>query len=110
MEIPWGFTINGTSNPDGLIGDSAVTVVRDEAGEFTITLREKPAVCFVAQGDISVVADDVDIYVRCDWSDVTANGALKVRTMTGSTQTDPTDNTLVGGTITTKKTTRAARG
>jgi len=109
VEVPFGFTINGTSNPDTLVGDSIVSATLDETGEVSITLREKPAVCFFAKADVSVVADDVDIYARCDWSDTVANGIVKIRFMTGATQTNPTDNTLVGGIVYTKKTTRAAR-
>ena len=109
VHIPFGFTVNSTSNGDGLIGDSLISAVFDEAGEYTLTFREKAAVCFYAKADVSLVADDGDIYARCDWHDYTANGVVKIRFMTGGTQTTPTDDTLVGGSLCVKKTTRAAR-
>lgn len=109
VEVPFGFTINGTSNPDGLIGDSLVSTVLDETGEVSCTFREKAAVCFFAKAEVSTVADDVDLTCKCDWSDYTANGVVKVRFFAGATQTNPTDNTLVGGHVLVKKTTRAAR-
>ncbi len=108
--VPFGFTINGTSDPDGLIGDSLVSCVRSEAGEFLCTLRDEPAVCFYGDAGASNTADDVDIYGKVDWSTVTTNGTFTVRTMTGATQTDPTDNTKIGGFLYVKKTTRRARG
>ncbi len=108
--VPFGFTINGTSDPDGLIGDMLVSVARSEAGEFLCTLREEPAVCFYGHAEISSTADDVDIYGKVDWSAVASAGTFVVRCMTGSTETDPTDNLLVGGFLLVKKTTRRARG
>lgn len=109
IPMPFGFTINGTTTPDGLIGDELISVAYSEAGEFLCTLRDKPAVCFCGIASVSNTADDVDIYAKVDWSSVTTDGTFTVRTMTGSTQTDPTDNTLVGGVLFVKTTTRAAR-
>lgn len=108
--IPFGFTINGTSDPDGLIGDELVSVARSEAGEFLCTMRGEPAVCFYGHAEISSTADDVDIYGKVDWSTVATAGTFVVRCMTGATQTDPTDNLKVGGFLLVKKTTRRARG
>lgn len=108
--VPFGFTINGTTTPDGLIGDTLVSVARSEAGEFLCTCRDRYAVCFFGDVDVSSTADDVDIYGKVDWSSVVSAGTFVVRTMTGATQTDPTDNLLVGGFLLVKKTTRAARG
>ena len=104
--LPFGFTINGTSDPDGVTGLGVSTVTRAEAGEFNVTLVDEPAVCLFAVADVSVTADDVDLYARCDWSTVATDGILKVRTMTGATQTDPSDNLLVGGVIVCRKTAR----
>jgi len=100
----------GTSDPDGLIGDMLVSVSRSEAGEFLCTLRDKPAVCFYGDASVSVTADDTDIYARVDWSSVVSGGTFVVRPMDDTTQTDPTDNLLVGGFLLVKKTTRRARG
>ena len=98
--IPFGFTINGTSDPDGLIPDNVFSGwTRNEAGEFTGTLKAaigKPK-CLFAMATLSPTADDVDIYARCDWTTVESAGTLKVFLMTGATQTDPTDDTKVGG-------------
>lgn len=104
--VPFGFTINGTSDPDGIIGDEVDTVARSEAGEFLVTLKRTAPVCFFGDAGVSNTADDVDIYAKVDWSTVASAGTFVVRTMTGATQTDPTDNTLVGGFLLVRKTTR----
>jgi hypothetical protein len=107
--VPFGFVINGTSDPDGLIGDLLDTVVRSEAGEFLCTLKARPAKCFVGIADVSSTVDDVDIYGKVDWSTVESAGTFVVRCMTGAVQTDPTDNLLVGGYLLVSKTTRDGR-
>jgi hypothetical protein len=107
--VPFGFVINGTSDPDGLIGDLLDTVVRSEAGEFLCTLKARPAKCFYGHAEVSSTADDVDIYGKVDWSSVESAGTFVVRCMTGATQTDPTDNLLVGGVLVVSKTTRDGR-
>ncbi len=106
---PFAFTINGTSDPDGLSGDTLVSVTRSEAGEFLCTLRDEPAVCFGAFAGASNTAGGVDIYAKVDWSTVVSAGTFVVRTMTAAVQTDPTDDTLIGGVVFVKKTTRSAR-
>ncbi len=107
--IPFGFTINGTSDPDGLIGDSLATVTRSEAGEFLCTLKARPARCYYGDAQCSNTADDVDVYGKVDWSTVKSAGTFVVRTMTGAVQTDPTDNLLIGGFLLVNRTTRSAR-
>ena len=109
VDIPFGFTINGTTTPDGLIGDALVSVAYSEAGEFLCTLRDRVPRCFYGHASVSNTTDDVDIYGKVDWSTVVSAGTFTVRMMTGATQTDPTDNLLVGGFLLVKKTTRAAR-
>src|SRR5688572_28746751 len=110
MVVPFGFTINGTSDPDGLIGDTLASVVRNEAGEFLCTLRDQYAACFFGDASCSVTADDTDLEGRVDWSTVVSDGTFTVRFMDDTTQTDPTDNLLAGGFLLVTKTTRAARG
>ena len=102
--IPFGFTINGTSNPDALLGPID-TAVRDEAGEFTLTLKDDavPYACWYGEAGVCVLADDTDVTGLVDWSPVASAGTFVVRTMTGATQTDPTDNYLVGGFLLVKK-------
>lgn len=107
--IPFGFQVNGTSNPDNLKGDSLQTATRNEAGEWLLTFRDLPADVFYADAQISSTADDVDIYAKCDWSTTATDGKLVIRAMTGAVETDPTDNLLVGGFILAKKTTRKAK-
>lgn len=106
--LPFGFTINGTSDPDGLTG-VITAVTRSEAGEFLCTLYGEPVSVYCGYAEISSTADDVDIYGKVDWSTVATNGQFTVRCMTGATQTDPTDNLLVGGFLLVKKTNRARR-
>lgn len=108
--VPFGFTINGTSDPDGLIGDMLDTVTRSEQGEFLCTLTNRPAVCFYGHAEISSTADDVDIYGKVDWSTVVSAGTFVVRCMTATTETDPTDNLKVGGFLLVKKTDRSKTG
>lgn len=108
--LPFGFTINGTSDPDGLIGDTLASVTRSEAGEFLCTLRDRPPMCFFGDASCSVTADDTDLEGRLDWSTVVSDGTFTVRFMDDTTQTDPSDNLLVGGFLLVKKTTRVARG
>ena len=48
-------------------------------------------------------ADDTDVQGLVDWTTVESAGTFKVRTMTGSTQTDPTDDLKVGGFLFCKK-------
>ncbi len=105
--IPFGFTINGTTTPDGLKGPLA-SVAYSEAGEFLCTLKDQsvPKECWYGHADVSTTADDVDIYGKVDWSTVVSAGTFVVRTMTGTTQTDPTDNLLVGGFLLCRKTDR----
>jgi len=108
--VPFGFTINGTSDPDGLKGNLLSTVARSEAGEFLCTLgaNSKPYFCFYGEAGVSVTADDTDVTGLVDWSTVASAGTFVVRTMTGAVQTDPTDDLLVGGFLLMKKTDRAA--
>ena len=105
--LPFGFTINGVTTPDGLLGPID-TAVRDEAGEFTLTLKDDtvPYACWAGFAAVSNTADDVDMHCTIDWTTVASAGTFVVRTMTGSTQTDPTDNLLVGGFLLVKKTSR----
>jgi hypothetical protein len=107
--IPFSFTINGTSDPDGIVGDLLDTVTRNEAGEFLCTLKRRPARCYYGHAEISSTADDVDIYGKVDWSTVVSAGTFVVRCMTGATQTDPTDNLVVGGVLVVSKTKRDGR-
>lgn len=109
VAIPFGFTINGTTTPDGLKGDSLASVARSEAGEFLCTLTGEPVDCFGGFAQVSNTADDVDMYCTIDFSTVDTTGTFVVRTMTGATQTDPTDNLLVGGVLFVKKTSRIGR-
>lgn len=96
--VPFGFQINGTSDPDGLSG-TLLSVVRNAAGKFTATLRPEVQVysCIFGDAGISNTADSVDLYAKVDWSTVASGNTFVVRAMTAATQTDPTDNTLVGG-------------
>lgn len=107
--LPFGFTINGTSDPDGAKGDSLASVVRSEAGEFLCTLTGEPVDCFGGWAQVSNTADDVDMYCAVDFSAVDTAGTFVVRTMTAAVQTDPTDNLLVAGFLVVKKTDRVGR-
>lgn len=107
--IPFGFRANGTSDPDDLIGDALASVERSEAGEFLCTLRDKPAACFYGTAQVSETSDDVDQLGRVDWSTVAEDGQFTVRNQVATTETDPTDNRLIGGFLLVKKTTRKAK-
>lgn len=106
--IPFGCTINGTSDPDGLIGKTILSVARSEAGEFLFTLAPNttPYVCYAGFAAVSNTADDVDMYCTVDWTTVASASTFVVRCMTAATQTDPTDNLLLGGYLLVRKTDR----
>lgn len=106
--MPFGFTINGTTHPDGIKG-CLTAVTRAEAGEFSCTADGEPVDCYGGFAQVSNTADDVDMYATVDFSTVDTTGTFVVRTMTGATQTDPTDNLLVGGFLLVKKTNRLPR-
>lgn len=108
VAIPFGFQVNGTTDPDNLKGDSLQSATRNEAGEWLLTFRDLPAEVFYADAQVSSTADDVDTYCKCDWSTTATDGKLVVRCMTAAVETDPTDNLLIGGFILAKKTTRKA--
>jgi antitoxin (DNA-binding transcriptional repressor) of toxin-antitoxin stability system len=111
VAIPYGFRVNGSSDPDDVTGDALVSVALAEAGEYVLTFRNKPvAVLGALPPNIENTADDVDLYAKIDPSDMIANGKATVRCMTGATQTTPTDNTFISGVIFVKKTDRVARG
>lgn len=82
--IPFGFTINGTSDPDNLIGDWLESVVRSEAGEFLCTLKSKVARCFYGAAGVSVTVDDTPMECEVDWSTVKSAGTFVVRTFGGA--------------------------
>lgn len=107
--IPFGCTINGTSDPDAIVGDLIASVTRSEAGEFEFTLKRRPARCYFAVAGVSNTADDKDELCRVDWSSVESAGTFKVYVQVGATQTDPGDDLLLGGVLYCKKTTRRAR-
>jgi len=95
--IPFKAQVNGTTHPDNLECANIASVTREEAGEFLFTLNKIPAKCIIGVAGISDTADDVDRYCRVDWSTVESAGTFKVFVQTGATQTDPTDNMLIGG-------------
>ncbi len=108
--VPFQFQVNSTSDGDNLKGDTLVSAVFSEAGEYLCTLRDSYAVCLGGVANISNTADDVDLYAKVDFSSVVSAGTFVVRCMTAATQTTPTDDTLIGGFLVCKKTTRRARG
>lgn len=108
--IPFGFQINGTSAPDNVKGDMiSRTIVRNSAGNFTLTLKRRPAYCFVGVAKVSNTAN-VDLVGHVDWTTVESAGTFVVRTMTGTVETDPADNKYVGGYLVVKKSSRARTG
>ena len=105
--IPFGFTVNGVTDADGLKGPIA-SAVRSEAGEWLCTLKDNsvPTQCFYGVAAVSNTADDIDMYTLVDWSTVVSAGTFVVRSMVAAVQTDPTDNLLVGGFLLGRKTDR----
>ena len=108
--LPFSFTVNNTSDADGLVGDCLVSAAFSEAGEYLCTLRDKYPACFGGFANISNTADDVDIYAKVDTSSVVSGSTFVVRCMTAATQTTPTNDLVVSGFLIVKKNTRAARG
>jgi len=91
-------------------GDTLANAADTGPGKFTLTFRDRPAVCFFADAQVSVTGDATDLYAQVDWTDMVANGKVVVKTKTGSANTDPPANTFIGGFVLVKKTTRRARG
>lgn len=107
--VPYQFRVNGSSDGDDISGDTLVSAVLSEAGEYLCTLRDKYPTCFGGTPpNVSNTADDVDIYGKVDTSSVVTNSTFTVRCMTGATQTTPTDNTLISGLLVVKRNTRGA--
>lgn len=109
VDIPFGFTINGTTDPDGLVGDGLVSATHVSTGKIKCQMRDKGAVCFFGAAFESVVSGTTDLLVRVDWSSYETDGTFIVYFLTGATPTEPADNTLIGGFLRVKKTTRKAR-
>lgn len=112
VDVPFGFTINGTSSPatTSIVGDLISAVARAAAGRFTVTMATGyfPYSVIFAHAGASVVANSTDVNCQCDWSTVPTDGILKVKTQAGATEIDPTDGTLIGGFIRCKITDRKA--
>lgn len=108
--VPFGFQVNGTSDPDNLKGDKLTTATRAAAGRFTLTLAVGTAPYSVVFGtaSASTVANSTDVKCQVDWSTTATDRIFTVRTMAGATEIDPTDNTFVGGVLFCKTTDRAA--
>jgi len=108
--IPFGFTINGTSDPTAVTGDHIVSITRSEAGEFlgTLVSGQYPYSVFCGFVEVANTADDVDIYGTVDWTLTASAGTFRITFMTGGTQTDPTTLMLAGGFLLCKKTDRVA--
>lgn len=106
--IPFGFTINGTSDPTAIIGKTLASATYAEAGEYLCTLATNttPYQVYFGAVFVSNTADDVDIYGAVDWSTVTSAGTFRVTFMTGGTQTTPTTLMKVGGYLLCMKTDR----
>jgi hypothetical protein len=102
VTLNFRFQINGTSDPDAFFGSGGLVtdIVRDAAGEFTITLDKNYRFanvinCFVASEDLGVDG----YYVA--WTQST--GALQVSTIAdaaATTEADPTDDTWVHVSVT----------
>jgi len=107
--VPFCFTINGTSDPDAVLGDqiSGRTVTRTSAGLFTWTMVNLPYA--VIGGGIAMTSGATeDIVPHLDASLATTTGVITVRTMTTTTATDPADNDIVYGHLICRMTDRRA--
>lgn len=107
--VPFCFTINGSSNPDAVLGDivTSQTVTRTSAGLFTFTMYSLPYT--VIGGSVSCSSGAAeDIVPHLDASLANTTGVVTVRTMTGTTPTDPSDNAIVYGILFCKRTDRRA--
>ena len=107
--VPFCFTINGTSDPDAVLGDqiSGRTVTRTSAGLFTFTLYNVPYA--VVGGAVAMTSGATeDIGVHLDASLGATTGVITVRAMTTTTATDPADNNIVYGHLICRMTDRRA--
>jgi len=107
--VPFCFTINGSSNPDAVLGDQILSrlVTRTSAGLFTFTLVNLPYA--VVGGSVCCNSGATeDIVPHLDASLANSTGVVTVRTITATTATDPADNDIVYGTLICAKTDRRA--
>lgn len=110
--VPYGFVINGTSNPlkANNIGDymAGVQVTRAAAGKFTFTINGT-GVSLLAVGTPCVqCADSIDLSGQVGAATDITTGAIVVRTMTGAVMTDPATGVVVTGWLLVKTTRRRA--
>lgn len=97
---PFSFAINGTTTPDGVLGDIVASraVTRAAAGKFTFVMSNLPYQVISASGNHQG-GDATDFTVDVDYSVATSTGVIAVRTKTGGTLTDPADDTVVSGVL-----------
>lgn len=108
--VPFQFTVNGTTNPTVMKGDMIVrTITRNSAGNWTLTLKSRPAFCYMGVAKVSNTSN-VDLVGHVDWTTAKSAGTIVVRTMTGSVETDPANGKLVGGYLVVKRSSRARTG
>jgi hypothetical protein len=99
VACPFSFVINGTSAPDGVLGDivSGRTVTY-ATGKFTFTMANLPYSVLAAHGNHQG-GDATDFTVDVDYSAATTTGVITVRTKSGGTLTTPGDDTVVSGVL-----------
>ena len=101
------FRINGTSDPDELQGEFALTVTRDGAvGKFLLTVRDTIAECQGVTVNVHANADHTAIVVDPTTIEVGGTRILEIHTKTGGSDADPADNTYVSVIIAGKLTSR----
>lgn len=83
------FTVNGTSDPDGIIGRGFSSISRSDTGEFTITLDK--AWPELVSCVVHVYEDDNDI----DTVSYDGSGSLVITNDAGSGAVDPSDDVEV---------------
>jgi hypothetical protein len=90
------FTINGTSNPDGIVDRGNLitsTIVRNSAGVFTMTLTDTYA---DIEGHVNVRLVGFDGKVTAVSAGAAANTVqVTTNAANGNTAADPTDNAVV---------------
>ncbi len=109
VAAPFAATIDGTNDPDNVLGDviSGHVIDRTSAGLFTFTLANLPY--SVVGGSITCACGaSEDITPHLDWSAATTTGVITIRFQTTTTPTDPADDTPFGGCLFLKKTDRKA--
>ncbi len=112
VPIPFGFQIGaagavvaGSTQGDMIAGDP---VKNAGAGNYTLTLKGRPAACISGTAACTDMETPVDA-AQVNWENVVSAGTFVVQTYTAGVAANPESDSLVGGVLWVKATKRSSR-